>query len=294
MLRLIIATSLRFRFIIIAAAAGLMFFGLGQIRNMPVDVFPEFAPPKVEVQTITLGLSAAEVESLVTVPLEQALAGVEGLDILRSKSVAQLSQIEMIFKPGTDLLKARQLVQERINGITGTLPTWASPPFIMQPLSATSRVMKIGLSSDTVDLLDLSSMSYWTIRARLLGVPGVANVMIYGERLEQMHVQVIPEKLEEHGVSIAAVMEATSEALDEGILMFSEANAFGTGGWIETANQRLSVIHPPSVRSAEDLAHVAVQGMDGKLVNLDEVALLVRDHQPLHGEAVINDGQGSC
>ncbi|MGQ0607889.1 MAG: efflux RND transporter permease subunit [Chloroflexota bacterium] len=292
MLRLIIATSLRFRFIIIAAAAGLMFFGLGQIRNMPVDVFPEFAPPKVEVQTITLGLSAAEVESLVTVPLEQALAGVEGLDILRSKSVAQLSQIEMIFKPGTDLLRARQLVQERINGITGTLPTWASPPFMMQPLSATSRVIKIGLSSDTIDLLDLSSMSYWTIRARLLGVPGVANVMIYGERLEQMHVQVIPEKLEEHGVSIATVMEASSEALDEGILMFSDANAFGTGGWIETANQRFTIVHPPPIRTAEDLAHVAVQGRDGNLVDLDELALLVRDHQPLHGEAVINDGPG--
>jgi Cu/Ag efflux pump CusA len=292
MLRLIIATSLRFRFIIIAAGAVLMIFGLGQIRNMPVDVFPEFAPPKVEVQTITLGLSAAEVESLVTVPLEQALAGVEGLDILRSKSVAQLSQIEMIFESGTDLLRARQLVQERINGITGTLPTWASPPFIMQPLSATSRVMKIGLSSDTVDLLDLSSMSYWVIRARLLGVPGVANVMIYGERLEQMQVQVVPEQLAEHGVSIGTVMEATSEALDEGILMFSEANAFGTGGWIETANQRLNIAHPPPVRSAEDLAHVQVPGRDGNLVNLDEVAVLTRDHQPLHGEAVINDGPG--
>jgi CzcA family heavy metal efflux pump len=292
MLRLIIATSLRFRFIIIAAAGVLMVFGLGQVRNMPVDVFPEFAPPKVEVQTITLGLSAAEVESLVTVPLEQALAGVEGLDILRSKSVAQLSQIEMIFDPGTDLLRARQLVQERINGITGTLPTWASPPFIMQPLSATSRVMKIGLSSDTVDLIDLSSMSYWTIRARLLGVPGVANVMIYGERLEQMQVQVEPALLAEHGVSIATVMEATSEALDEGILMFSEANAFGTGGWVESANQRLNITHPPPVRRAEDLAHVQVLGRDGNPVNLDEVALLVRDHQPLHGEAVINDGPG--
>ncbi len=292
MLRLIIATSLRFRFIIVAAAAGLMFFGLGQVRSMPVDVFPEFAPPKVEVQTITLGLSAAEVESLGTVPLEQALAGVEGLDVLRSKSVAQLSQVEMIFKSGTDLLRARQLVQERINGVTGTLPTWASPPFIMQPLSATSRVMKIGLSSDTIDLLDLSSISYWTIRARLLGVPGVANVMIYGERLEQLQVQVIPEKLEEHGISIAEVMEATSEALDEGILMFSQANAFGTGGWIETANQRVSVTHPPPIRTPDDLARVAVSARDGTLVPLEEVARLVRDHQPLHGEAVINDGPG--
>ena len=88
----------------------MMVIGLDQLQNVPVDVFPEFAPPRVEIQTIALGMSTAEVESLVTVPLEQALAGIEGLDILRSKSVPQLSQIELIFKPGTDLLRARQLV----------------------------------------------------------------------------------------------------------------------------------------------------------------------------------------
>ena len=292
MMRRIIAASLRFRYIVVAAATGLMLFGAGQLQAVPVDVFPEFAPPKVEVQTITLGLSAAEVESLVTVPLEQGLAGIEGLDILRSKSVAQLSQIELIFKPETDLLTARQLVQERITSVTDTLPTWASPPFMMQPLSATSRVMKIGLSSDTVDLIDMSTISYWTIRARLLGVPGVANVMIYGERLDQLQVQVIPEQLAAHGISVATVMEATSEALDEGILKFSEANAFGTGGFIETANQRLNVEHTPPIVTAADLAHVKVAGRDGRLVPLSEVARLVRDHQPLHGEAVINDGPG--
>ena len=249
-MRRIIASSLRFRFIVVVGAMALLVFGFGQVRGMPVDVFPEFAPPRVEVQTITLGLSAAEVESLVTIPLEQSLAGVEGLTTLRSKSVAQLSQIELRFRPGTDLLRARQLVQERISGVTGTLPTWASPPFLMQPLSSTSRVMKIGLSSDTVDLLDLSSISYWTIRARMLGVPGVANVMIFGERLEQFHVLTIPEKLAEHGVSIETVMQATSEALDEGILQFSEANAFGTGGFVETANQRLNVHHVPPIVAA--------------------------------------------
>jgi CzcA family heavy metal efflux pump len=292
MMRRVIAASLRFRYIVVAAATGLMLFGAGQLQAMPVDVFPEFAPPRVEVQTITLGLSAAEVESLVTVPLEQGLAGIEGLDILRSKSVAQLSQIEMIFTPGTDLLRARQLVQERITSVTDTLPTWASPPFMMQPLSATSRVMKIGLSSDTVDLIDMSTISYWTIRARLLGVPGVANVMIYGERLNQLQVQVIPERLATHGISVATVMEATSEALDEGILKFSQANAFGTGGFIETANQRLNVEHTPPIVTADDLAHVKVAARDGSLVALSELARLVRDHQPLHGEAVINDGPG--
>ena len=291
-MRRIIASSLRFRFIVVVGAMALLVFGFGQVQGMPVDVFPEFAPPRVEVQTITLGLSAAEVESLVTIPLEQSLAGVEGLTTLRSKSVAQLSQIELRFRPGTDLLRARQLVQERISGVTGTLPTWASPPFLMQPLSSTSRVMKIGLSSDTVDLLDLSSISYWTIRARMLGVPGVANVMIFGERLEQFHVLTIPEKLAEHGVSIETVMQATSEALDEGILQFSEANAFGTGGFVETANQRLNVHHVPPIVAATDLAHVKVEGRNGQFVPLSEVARLVRGHQPLHGEAVINDGPG--
>ncbi|HET7168014.1 MAG TPA: efflux RND transporter permease subunit [Candidatus Limnocylindrales bacterium] len=292
MMRQIIATSLRFRYIVIAAAAGLMLFGGSHIQSMPVDVFPEFAPPKVEVQTITLGLSASEVESLVTIPLEQALSGIEDLKVLRSKSVAQLSQIIMLFEPGTDLLKARQLVQERITNVTNTLPTWAAPPFMMQPVSATSRVMKIGMSSETVDLIDMSTMSYWTIRARLLGVPGVANVMIYGERLDMLQVQTIPDKMAAHGVAIETVMEATSEALDEGILLFSPANAFGTGGFIETANQRLNVHHPPSILAVEDLAHVKVAGRDGRLVDLREVAELVRDHQPLHGEAVINDGPG--
>ena len=115
---------------------------------MPVDVFPEFAPPRVEIQTLALGLSATEVESLVTVPLEQALNGIEGLDTIRSKSVEQLSQIELIFDPGADLLTARQLVAERIAAVSPTLPTWAAPPVMIQPLSATSRVMKIGMTSD--------------------------------------------------------------------------------------------------------------------------------------------------
>ena len=149
-------------------------------------MFPEFAPPRVEVQTAALGLSASDVESFVTVPLEQAVAGIEGLDILRSKSVPQLSQIELIFKPGTDVMKSRQLVQERIESVTPSLPTWAAPPFMMPPLSATSRVMKIGMSSTSMSVMDMSLIAYWTIRSRLLSVPGVANIPIWGEQLNQL------------------------------------------------------------------------------------------------------------
>ena len=292
MMRRIVGSSLRFRFLVLAGAAGMMFFGAGQVREMPVDVFPEFAPPRVEIQTPSLGLSSAEVEALVTVPLEQALAGIDGLDVMRSKSVPQLSSIELIFTPGTDLVLARQLVQERMAQVTPTLPSWASPPFMMQPLSATSRVMKIGLSSDEHSLIDMSMISYWTIRSRLLGVPGVANVAIWGERLDMLQVQIVPERLAEHGVTVEQVMEATAQALDEGILPFSEGNVIGTGGFIETANQRLVIRHLPAIITPEELRHVTMEGRDGELVTLSDVAELVRDHQPLIGEAVINDDLG--
>lgn len=291
-MRHIVRLSLRYRFLVVAAAAGMMIVGLGRIQQVPVDVFPEFAPPRVEIQTIALGMSTSEVESLVTVPIEQALAGVEGLDILRSKSVPQLSQIELIFTRETDLLRARQLVAERIANAAASLPTWASPPFMIQPLSATSRVLKIGLSSDTVSLMDLSMTSYWTIRSRLLSVEGVANVTIYGERLKQLQVQVIPEQMAAHGVTLDQVMEASASALDAGLLRFTDGSLIGTGGFIDTANQRIVVQHVSTVVTAESLSDVRIEGADGREVALHDVARLVSDFQPLIGDAVINDGPG--
>ena len=149
-------------------------------------------------------------EALITVPLEQALNGVPGLDVMRSKSVPQLSSIVLIFEPGTDLLGARQLVQSGWQRSAPVLPdSGQRRPSCLQPLSATSRVMKIGLSSDDMSLIDLSMIAYWKIRARLLQVPGVANVAIWGERKEQLHIQVDPERLLEHDVTLNEVMEAT-------------------------------------------------------------------------------------
>ncbi len=270
----------------------MVFFGAAQLRQVPVDVFPEFAPPRVEIQTPALGMTAAEVESLVTVPLEQALSGVQGLDILRSKSAPQVSAIELIFKPGTDLLHARQLVAERMTSVTATLPTWAGPPIMMPPLSATSRVMKIGMSSSTVSLIDMSMTAYWKIRTRLLSVPGVANIPIWGERLKMLQVQAEPDRLAQYGVSLQQVMDATSEALDVGILQFSSGAVIGTGGTIDTPNQRLAVQHVPPIIEPEDLAHVTLVGRNGDQVALTDVAKLVVDHQPLIGDAIINDGPG--
>src|SRR4051812_10180288 len=136
-MRWVVSRSLRFRWLAVFAAAALIAFGLAQIPSTEVDVFPEFAPPRVEIQTIALGNSSNEVEALITIPIEEQLTGIEGVKTLRSKSVAQLSAIELIFDRDVDELKARQLVQERISQVTPTLPTWASPPFMMPPLSAT-------------------------------------------------------------------------------------------------------------------------------------------------------------
>jgi len=291
-MRRIIATSIRFRFIVLAAAAGMVIFAAGQFRTLPVDVFPEFAPPRVEVQTAALGLATADVESFVTIPLEQALAGIENLDILRSKSVPQLSSIEMLFKPGTDLLRARQLVQERITAVTPSLPTWAAPPMMLQPLSATSRVMKIGMTSQTMSVTDMSLAAYWTIRSRLLSVPGVANVPIWGEQISTLHVQVIPQAMAARHVALDSVMEATAETLDAGILFFSEGHVIGTGGYVDTPNQRLIVRHVPAIVSPDDLAHVTVTANDRREVPLGDVAKIESGHQPLFGDAVIDDGPG--
>jgi len=292
MMRWIVGSSLRFRYIVVALAAGMMVFGVVQLRGIPVDVFPEFAPPRVQIQTACLGLSAADVEQLVTVPLEDGLNGIPGLDVMRSASVPQLSSIELIFKLGTDLLQARQLVQERIATVLPTLPTWASPPVMLQPLSATSRVMKIGLSSKTRSLTEMSMISYWTIRARLLRVPGVANVPIWGERLQMLQVQAEPEKMRAHDVSLEQVMETTADALDVGLLKFSNGAVVGTGGFLDTPNQRLQVRHILPIATPKDLSQVVIETQNGKALRLGDVAQVVEGHQPLAGDAVINDGPG--
>jgi CzcA family heavy metal efflux pump len=292
MMRWIVRTSMRLPFLVLAAAVGMLVLGVVQLPGTPVDAFPEFAPPRVEVQTVALGMSAVEVEELITTPLEQALAGVEDLDTLRSKSVSDLSLIDLRFHRGTDLLRARQLVAERVNLVTPTLPTWAAPPVMIQPLSSTSRAMKIAVSSSEKSTSELSMEAYWNIRQRLLRVPGVANVTIYGERIQMYQVQVQPGQLAANQVSLNAVMQVTADALEAGLLRFSDGGFIGTGGFIETPNQRLALTNSLPIISPEDLAQVAVARRDGSLLRLGEVARVVEGTWPMAGDAVINDGEG--
>jgi CzcA family heavy metal efflux pump len=292
MIRWIVGSSLKFRFIVVAAGIAMMVFGAAQLRAMPVDAFPEFAPPRVEIQTICLGLSAAEVEGLVTVPLEQSLQGMPGLDLVRSKSIGQLSSIELLFEPGTDIFRARQLVSERVAIVGPSLPTWAAPPFVMPPTSTTSRVMKIGISSKTLSITNLSTIAYWKIRARLLRVRGVANVALWGEHLQQVHVLADPKRMRQQGVSLEQVMETTADSLDAGLLKFSSGAVIGTGGVLDTPSQSLAIQHILPIVKPQNLAEVPVEGAKNPNLRLDQVSDVVEGYMPLAGDAVVNDGPG--
>ncbi len=289
-MRGIIHSSLQYRFLLVVIAIVLMVSGVNQLRTMPVDVLPEFSPPYVEVQTEALGLSAKEVEGIVTVSLEQSmLAGVPWLDKIQSKSLPGLSSIFLYFEPGTDINRARQLVGERMALAAAILPSVAKKPVMIQPLSSAGRFMIVGLSSTDKDLslLDLSVLARWTIAPRLMGVPGVAHVAVWGNRDRQLQVLVDPTHLQAQGVSLSQVISTTGNALWLSPLTFLQASSPGSGGFIDTPNQRLSIWHVLPISSAEELSQVVVEGTDGLL--LKDVAQVVEDHQPVIGQAVIND-----
>jgi len=277
----IVSTSLRLRIIVVALAALLMIVGARVVQDTPLDVFPEFAPPLVEIQTEAPGLSTAEVESLITVPIENALNGTAQLKALRSKSVLGLSSVVLIFQEDTDLMRARQVVQERLALAAPQLPAAARPPVILQPLSSTSRAMKIGVSSKTLSQMELSTLARWTIRPRLMAIPGVANVAIWGQRDRQLQVLIDPDRLRAHNVTLDDVTRSTRDAV-----------AVAAGGFVDTPNQRLSVAHMSAVTQPHDLARVPVAFRNGAPLQLSAVAEVVEGFPPPIGDAVINDGPG--
>jgi Cu/Ag efflux pump CusA len=294
MIRAIVGVALRFRFLIVAAAILAMAIGISQIRSASVDTLPEFTPPYIEIQTEALGLSADEVEQLVTVGLEaDLLNGVEGVEVIRSKSLAGLSSIVLVFKPDADLYRSRALVQERLAQVGAVaLPNVSKPPVMLQPYSSSSRVMIFGLSSDKLSPIEKSVIARWTVRPRLLGVPGVANVAIWGFRDRQLQVQVDPKQLREKGVTLQQVVASTGNAQIATPLSFLEGSTPGTGGFIETPQQRLGVRHVfDKLTSPAELAKVPVEGTGGAL-RLGDVSRIVEDHQPLIGDAVVNDREG--
>ena len=282
----ILRLVMQFRLLVLAVAAGILAFGLTSLPTMSVDAFPEFAPPQVEIQTEALGLSAAEVEQLITSPMEaDLLNGVAWVEAIRSKSVPGLSSIQMVFKPGTDLFRARQLVSERLTQARA-LPNVSAAPVLMQPLSSTSRVMMVRLTSKDMSAIDMSVLARWTMKPGLLAVPGVANVSIWGQRDQQLQVLVDPAQLEAKGVTLDEVIKTTGNSVWVSPLSFLEASTPGTGGFFETGHQRIGVQHVLPITTPQDLGQVPIEGSPGNLL-LKDVATVATDHQPLIGDALL-------
>ncbi len=277
----LVEIALRMRVAVLALSVLLVIVGIRLVPEMPLDVFPEFAPPYVEIQTEAPGLSAEEVENLVSFPLENALIGTPGLETIRSKSVMGLSSIRLLLHQNADVYRARQLVQERLASETPRLPSVARPPVILQPLSSLSRMMKIGMWSDKLSQSDLTELAVWTIRPRLMAIPGVANVAIWGQRDKQLQVLVDPERLRAHQITLDTVLRSAADAV-----------VLDAGGFVDTPNQRFAVRQVSPVLNAEDLGKTVVSFRDGAALHLGDVADVRIGSPPAIGDAIINDGLG--
>ena len=280
-MRSLVEIALRLRYVVTALAIVMVIVGVRVLKDAPLDVFPEFAPPLVEVQTEAPGLSTEEVEALVSMPLEQALSGTPYLKTLRSKSVLGLSSVVLIFDRGTDLLEARQFVGERLARIAPTLPAVARPPVLLSPLSSTSRVLKIGVSSKTQTQTELTTLVRWTVRPRLMAVPGVANVAVWGQRDRQLQVLVDPERLRASKVTLGEVTRAAGEAV-----------AVRAGGFVDMPNQRFAVAQRTDVRTVEELSKAPVALRNGSPLTLGDIATVTEGNPPPIGDAVIDDAPG--
>jgi CzcA family heavy metal efflux pump len=279
MLRAIIGACLRHRLVVLVLAGILVVGGIVAIRHAPWDVFPEFAPPQIVVQTEAPGLSAEEVEKLVTVPVESILNGVTRLRTLRSSSIPGLSVVTAIFEDGTDVVTARQLAGERLAEVK--LPEGVEAPRMAPLAASTSRLLMVGLTSRTTSPRELRSLADWRFARRLQAVPGVARVEVFGGEVKQYQVLVDPLRLRQHHVSVSQVVAAARQA-----------TGFGGAGFLETPNQRLPIRQRTRIESPADLGAAPVVYQDGVAITLADVADVRLGSEDKVGDATINGQPG--
>jgi len=277
----LIAAALTHRLVIFLLAAALMMVGLYTAWHAPLDVFPEFAPPIVEIQSEAPGLAAEDVEALVTTPLELALGGTPEVAKLRSSSALGLSVVAVVFPYGTDPYRARQLVIERVALAAEQLPRGVRPA--VAPLSSTlTTILAIGLrAQDAVSPMALRDLAEWTIRPRLLAVPGVSNVVIYGGGERQIQVTTTAERL----WSGRATLDDLADAV-------TNADAAAGSGFLDRSGQRLSAWLDGRVHEVDDLARAALAGHDGVPVSVSAVADVGEGTAVPVGDAVVNGEPG--
>ncbi len=287
MIHSIVSTSVKFRLMVMALAVILLAVGLARLSEATVEVLPNFGPVKVDVHTEALGLSPEEVENLITNPMEQEFfTGIPWLHKIRSKSAPGLSAVEMTFETGANDVRARQVVQERLTMVPA-LPAVSKPPYVIQPSATINRALIFSMSSKEVSLVDLSTLARWKVRQRLLAVPGVSNVSIWGMRDRQLQVLVDPHRLRLAKLNVDEVIRTAANAMWSSPLTYVEASTPGTGGFIETAHQRISINHTQPIKTAKELARITIESDLPVPVTLGEVAEVVEGHQMLIGDSVL-------
>jgi CzcA family heavy metal efflux pump len=280
MMSAIVRFSIRFYGVIIGLASLGIIYGLYSLTQANLDVFPEFSPTQVVIQTESPGLSAELVEVLVTQPIENSIAGTVGIDSMRSQSMPGLSVVTIIFKEGTDIYRNRQSIAERLGTLTGQLPQGIIPN--ITPLtSSASTVLGAGLTSDKRSLMELRTLVDWTIRPHLLAVNGVADVNVFGGDVRQFQIQVEPDKLVQYNLSLQEVLEAASRA-----------TGVRGGGYIENKNQRIVINSEGQVLTPAHLGQMPVVHRNGQTIRLRDIGRVVEGAAPSISAAAINGTPG--
>jgi CzcA family heavy metal efflux pump len=281
MLQFIVEASLRNRVVVVVLAAILLVAGMYATWHAQLDVFPNFAPPMVVVQTQAPGLSTGEVEQLVTLPIEMALSGMPRLETLRSQSIQGLSAVTVIFQDGTDIFRARQQVAERVGEVAPQLPNDVEIPRLAPLVAPTGRMLTVGFTSDKLSSLQLRDRVQWFIRPRVLAIKGVAQVTLFGGGVRQFQVQIDPEALAARNLTMTEVLAATREA-----------SGIRGAGFIENDNQRMVLRTEGQVYSAAALGGAAIETASGTPVRLRDIGTVVEAAEPKYGDATIEGKPG--
>ncbi len=280
-LRAIVHASLRHRWVVVALGAVLMVYGAFTLTQAKYDVFPEFAPPEVMVQTEAPGFAPTQVELLVTQPIEITLEGLPGVESVRSSSIFGLSVITVVFDPHSDIYRDRQLVAERLSEVQTSLPTGAQAPTMTPLTSSTATVLMVGLTSDRLSPMALRTEADWTVKRRLIAVPGVADVQVFGGGVRQIQVQLHPDALVRFGLATNDVLAAARRA----------ATIRGAG-FVDTGNQQVTLRAESPPLTASEIAQTVVESVHGRPVRLGDVATVTNAPAPRIGTAVINGKPG--
>jgi CzcA family heavy metal efflux pump len=275
MLSIVVRFSIRYCGIIITLAVLILFYGSYRLTVAGLDIFPEFAPKRVIIQSEAPGLSAEQVEVLVTRPIEMSISGLVGMESVRSESIQGLSIVTATFVERSEVYRNRQLISERLANLSAQLPMGIVP--ISIPLSSSSAtVLTIGLNSDTKDLMALRSLVDWTIVPRLLAVPGVADVNVFGGEITQLQIQVNPVQLHRFNLSLDDIIQTTSQA-----------GTIQGGGFVENQNQRITLQVTGQPTTPEQFAKIIVKRDQGRNITLGEVSTILYAPEPPVGAAQI-------